>query len=47
MTTTDSFQTNPDFWTTKKEALNHLETTITNSRYKHLHFKQDIQVFVS
>ena len=42
MTTTDSFQTNPDFWTTKKEALNHLETTITNSRYKHLHFKQDI-----
>jgi len=40
MTTTDSFQKNPDFWKTKEEALNHKETKNTNYRYKH--FTQDI-----
>jgi serine/threonine protein kinase len=40
MTTTSSFQKNPDFWETKEEALNHKETTNTNPRYKN--FTQDI-----
>jgi hypothetical protein len=40
MTTTASFQKNPDFWRTKEEALNHKETKNTNPRYKH--FTQDI-----
>ena len=40
MTTTSSFQKNPDFWRTKEEALNHKETTNTNPRYKN--FTQDI-----
>jgi serine/threonine protein kinase len=40
MTTTASFQKNPDFWRTKEEALNHKETTNTNMRYRN--FTQDI-----
>ena len=40
MTTTASFQKNPDFWGTKDQALNHKETINTNTRYKN--FMQDI-----
>ena len=34
MTTTASFQKNPDFWGTKDQALNHKETINTNGCQK-------------
>ena len=40
MTTTESFQAGPDFWSSKEEALGHKENTNTNARYPT--FFQDI-----
>jgi hypothetical protein len=40
MTTTESFQAGPDFWSSKDEALRHKENTNTNERYPT--FFQDI-----